>query len=360
MGFKRREFLTAIGATGLYMALPVAHAAPHSHINARPARLLAAWQLRNGDYQVGVVQLNPTASELISVQRAFDLPTRPHGLMHLHGDDYLVIARRPGDWMMRLNSASGATQRIWQEADRHLNGHSAQLGDLIYTTETDLLSGQGALGVRNLQTLELLDVWPTQGHDPHEMLVLPKGGLGISQPFLLVANGGIQTHADMGRTPLNTLPMDSSLVALDPFTGTVLKQWVLKDSRLSLRHLVQHRSGVVGIAMQAHHADSTQRMAAPVLALLNEKGLRVVDESAGVQGYTGDIAATTEGFVISCTKNDSAAQFNFQGKLLRTHVARSACALAALGQQVWLGHQLALASSAIELDNHWLVLSKPA
>lgn len=323
----------------------------------RQALLLAAWQLPNGGYQVGVLNAAGLGAALsYTVTTAVDLPTRPHGLMHLQGDEYLVIARRPGDWLLRLNIRSGETSRVWQEEDRHLNGHSAVYGDWLYTTETDVLGGTGVLAVRNRHTFELLDVWPTLGKDPHEMLVLPKGGLGIDEPFLLVANGGIPTHADMGRTQLNQLPMDSSLVALHPRTGKVFNQWALSDTRLSLRHMAVHASGVVGIAMQAHHGNAALRDAAPVLAFLDENGLRTVNESAGVKGYAGDIVATPQGFVISCTKNNSAGQFDVQGNLLHSRAENAPCALAADGEQVWLGSSAVEFSRPLELDNHWLLI----
>lgn len=350
----RRQFLVQSSALALSMALPLP---VESATPTRQVRLLAAWQLPNGGYQVGVLTAAGQGSSLTYVvTMVFDLPTRPHGLMHLHGDEYLLIARRPGDWLLRLNIRSGETSRVWQDEDRHLNGHSAVYGDWLYTTETDVLNSTGALAVRDRHTFELLDVWSTLGKDPHEMLVLPRGGLGIDEPFLLVANGGIPTHADMGRTQLNQLPMDSSIVAMNPRTGKVFNQWALSDTRLSLRHMAAHTSGVVGIAMQAHHSTAALRDAAPVLALLDENGLRTVDESAGVKGYAGDIVVTPQGFVISCTKNNSAAQFDVQGNLLHSQAANAACALAADGEQVWLGSSAVEFSKPLELDNHWLLI----
>jgi uncharacterized protein len=352
----RRKFLLYSSAFALNMVLPLPAV---SAINANKAHLLAAWQLPGGVYQAGVLNtVDQGGAIAFTVAMAVDLPTRPHGLMHLQGDEYLIVARRPGDWLLRLNIRSGRTLRVWQDDARHLNGHSALHGDFLYTTETDLLSNTGVLAVRNKSTYELLDVWPTQGRDPHEILVLPEGGLGIDEPFLLVANGGVHTHADMGRTQLHQSPMDSSLVALHPGTGKVLNQWILSDSRLSMRHMALHASsGVVGIAMQAHHSTAALQHAAPVLALLDQQGLRVVGESAGVKGYAGDIAATLQGFVVSCTKNDSAAQFNVHGKLLYSRSAKAACALASEGEYVWLGSKPNGLKTQFDLDNHWILLS---
>ena len=161
----RRQFLVQSSALALSMALPLP---VESATPTRQVRLLAAWQLPNGGYQVGVLNAAGLGAALsYTVTTAVDLPTRPHGLMHLQGDEYLLIARRPGDWFMRLNIHSGETSRFWQEEDRHLNGHSAVHDDWLYTTETDLLNGTGALAVRDRHTFELLGVWPTLGKDPH-------------------------------------------------------------------------------------------------------------------------------------------------------------------------------------------------
>ncbi|MCR2745504.1 DUF1513 domain-containing protein [Limnobacter parvus] len=352
----RRAFLAAAGGATVCMAMPLARAVTPLRLNDTKATLLAAWQQASGNYQAGILELQPHTDGFFEVQWAIDLPTRPHGLMHFQGDDYLVIARRPGDWLMQLNLHTRTTQRTWQDSGRHLNGHSAVCGKLLFTAETDLLTGHGALGVRDRATLKLLDVWPTHGHDPHELLVLPQGCFGITEPCLLVANGGIQTHADMGRTQLSQSPMDSSLVAIHASTGKLLKQWTLDDSRLSLRHLVQHQSGVLGIAMQAHHNTEKQRDAAPVLAMLSHGGLKPVPASTHMKGYAGDIAATPEGFVVSCTQSNVVLHVDTQGRRLGITPADAACALASSGNKVWLGHKPALSKPAIELDNHWIVL----
>lgn len=361
MHIARRRFLQTLSCAGLLMTLPVAKAGSSvatTSFNSTSANLLAAWQVPgSGNYQVGVLQLNPAQPSLFKVEQAIDLPTRPHGLMHMQGDEYLVVARRPGDWMLRWNIRTGETSRIWQEEGYQLNGHSILNGNVVYTTETDLLSGQGAIAVREKNTLNVLDVWPSHGHDPHEMLMLPQGGLGIEEPFLLVANGGIQTHADMGRTKMNLNQMDSSVVALRPATGELLRKWVLEDAQLSLRHMAWHPDGVAGIAIQAQHDSESDRNAAPILAMLSAQGLNLVPASRGAKGYGGDIAATPEGFVISCTKNNSAHAFSLSGLLIHQETATAACALATEGGAVWLGHVLnSSPKSTLELDNHWLLL----
>lgn len=380
----RRQFLRLAGAYCMLNMLPPSSACAtafddrdHPLVNQHSARLLAAWQIFQGNpqgavqggghstYQAGVLQVQPGLQQLFSTVFSVDLPSRPHGLMHLYGQEYLVVARRPGDWLMKLNLNTGATSRLWQQESTRLNGHSASNGLHVYTTETDLLTGEGMLALRDQNTLEVLDLWPTHGHDPHEVIFLPAGALGIDQPFLLVANGGIKTHAEMGRTPLISQGMDSSLVALHPSTGAVLKQWTLGDSTLSLRHLAFHPSGVLAVAMQAQHSDPDSRNSAPVLALLNHNGLHAVSSSAGEQGYGGDVVATSKGFAVSCTRSNRLLNFSLAGELLSARQASAVCALAANGDSVWAGFKPGFESELhpglndahqFELDNHWLLL----
>ncbi|HEX4918267.1 MAG TPA: DUF1513 domain-containing protein [Limnobacter sp.] len=317
--------------------------------------MLAAWQVRNTQqHQVGIVLLTDKGPQ--PTRHVVDVPTRPHGLMWLNSETCVVIARRPGDWLMRIHWPSGQHQRVWLGGEHHLNGHAllAQDGRWLYTSETDLVSGQGMLVQRHAQSLGIEAVWPTLGQDPHEMIALPAGVAGLKQPCVLVANGGIPSHADMGRTKVNLEAMDSSLVAMHPLHGEVLRQWTVQDRRLSLRHLALHQpSNTVGIAMQAQHHDAAQRHAAPLLALLDASGLRVVEGTANRKGYAGDVAATLEGFAISCTLNDSVCITNPQGQLLEEQHWPEACAIAAQDAQWWFGHSNS--KWPLQLDNHWLL-----
>ena len=90
------------------------------------------------------------------------------------------------------------------------------------------------VGVRHARTLEKLAEWPTHGIDAHELIwdLHSPGG-----PTLLVANGGVPTAPETGRSKRDLHRMDSSLVRLDATTGRLMGQWRLQDPRLSLRHL---------------------------------------------------------------------------------------------------------------------------
>ncbi|HEX4843402.1 MAG TPA: DUF1513 domain-containing protein [Limnobacter sp.] len=347
----RRRFLKQCAAMGMIAMAPVRM----GWAGQLGVHMLAAWQLRNTQqHQVGIVLLTDDGPQ--PTCHVVDVPTRPHGLLWLNAQTCVVVARRPGDWLMRIHWPSGQHQRMWLGGEHHLNGHAllSQDGRWLYTSETDLASGQGMLVRRHAQSLEVQAMWPTLGQDPHEMIALPMGVAGLRQSCVLVANGGIPSHADMGRAKVDLDAMDSSLVAMHPHTGEVLSQWTVPDPRLSLRHLALHQpSNTVGIAMQAQHRDEAQRHAAPLLALLDASGLHVVTGIADRKGYAGDVVATQEGFAVSCTLNHTVCITNAQGRLIGEQHRPDACALAAQDAQWWLGHSNP--QWPLQLDNHWLL-----
>ena len=154
---------------------------------------------------------------------------------------------------------------------RTLDGHlcASSRGEWLYTTETDPMSGQGWVAVREWRSLRKVAQWRTHGVEPHQLLLDESGAL-------MVANGGIFRAQGDKKRDLHL--MDSSLVRLDPVTGERLGQWRLKDSRLGMRHLAwSHPQGepgtprqgkhLLGIALQNEHDDLMQRRSSPVLAV---------------------------------------------------------------------------------------------
>jgi len=329
----------------------------------RSVRFAAAWDGEHGT-QVGVLVHDGSA---LNVQSALDVPTRSHGLLLERHGTLLAAARRPGDWIVRWRPGTGATDWAWAEPGRVFNGHliASANGRHLYTTETDLQTGEGLIGVRDVVSLRKLAEWPTHGMDPHELL-LDAGG------SLWVANGGIATQPETGRTKLDLHRMDSSLVRLDPRTGALLGQWRLDDARLSLRHLAwgsKDGQPVLGIALQAEHDDPETRARAPVLGLFDGQGLRAVDASSpSLGGYAGAIAFVQGLFAVSCTRGHGVALFDAAGVRKGFIALKSACALARApgAGSLWAaGASSALRMPAtavavapdIRLDNHWLALA---
>lgn len=360
----RRQCLQAAsagGALGLWAALGALH--PRLALAARSspatAWLAASWaDARSGQHHAGLLALRAGA---LHVRQQLPLPTRAHALQPLPGGALLVVARRPGDWLLRWHPGqTRPPQWVWAEADRAFNGHLIPSADgaRLFSTETDQASGQGLIGVRDARNLQLLAEWPSHGLDPHALLLLPDGSL-------LVANGGIPTQPETGRAKRALARMDASLVRLHPQTGALLGQWRLPDARLSLRHLAA-QSAHIGIALQAEHDHPAQRAAAPVLATFDGQQLRThaAPESVALAGYGGDIAAQDGQWWVSCPRANAVACFAADGQWRGLLPLPKACALTTTADALWAGGQQQAARHSahtrqthaaphLQLDNHW-------
>ena len=394
----RRRALQAAAVTalaGLAGALPRGPARAAS-ATARPA-WAAAWDGEAGA-EIGVVVAQGASA--LRVQGRLAVPTRAHGLWAEAGGatSVLAVARRPGDWLVRwYPDGRRAPQWQWIEPGRAFNGHV--IGDAggtrLYTTETDLETGAAWIGVRDARSLEKLDEWPTHGIDAHELLWDDSDDDGTTAgagPSLWVANGGVPTRPETGRQKRDLDRMDSSLVRLDARSGELRGQWRLDDRRLSLRHMAwrdapvagAHARRVLGIAMQAEHDDPAAKQAAPVLALFDGERLRTFDgapagasDTAGLAspsslaGYGGDIAATADGWAVSCPRVNGVALYAPDGRARGVVPLPNACALAVVDGVCWAAGQteaMALHSAAgrdrrrlertaLRLDNHWVGLA---
>jgi hypothetical protein len=366
----RRTWLQAVAATSCCLLIPSVRGASLSN----STRLLAAWQTTDDQF-AGIIRAQAGRWE---VEASVALPGRAHGLQALSDGSVLVVARRPGDWLLHWQPGSGVHRWHWPNDDRRCNGHLLTVSpqaESFFTTETDQGSGHGLIGVRDRQTMEKLAEWPTHGLDPHQMLILPQALMGLPAGALLVANGGIPTLAESGRSKKLVAGMDSSLVALDSNNGQLLGQWRLADARLSLRHLAWDSvSGEVGIALQAEHDDPAIRHAAPVLARWNGKTLQLARQAARLQGYGGSIcAAPRGGFVVSCPRADGTAWFDVAGLFLTLKRQAEVCPLALDKGLVWAGGANRVSTQVMQqttwsdtnspaarswqFDNHWHVLT---
>lgn len=372
---KRREFLKLSAAASVCAAGGRVLAATESN----GARIAAAWRGPSSadTYFAGVLAAD-WASRRIVIQQAVQLPTRPHGLLPTADGGILVVGVRPATWMMRIDADGQVARQVAEADDLRLNGHAivSPAGDLVYTTETDFRSGRGRIGMRDASTLKKLDVWDSHGLEPHQLLVDRQGAL-------LIANGGIPRTPTDKKFDLSR--MESSLVRLDGRTGKLLRRWQLEDARLSLRHLAwSHLPGdddpLLGIAMQAEHDAASQRLAAPVLAVLDGDNLLLPTQgnSAGA-GYAGDIAAATGGgFVLSNNQTGAACLWRPADpeKLVPVVEMQEAYALASwAGPRPGGGVLVATAPGLVRwhpaakplflpwpqpmaLDNHWAVIAE--
>ncbi|MBA2723956.1 MAG: DUF1513 domain-containing protein, partial [Methylibium sp.] len=173
---------------------------------AAGCRLAAAWDDEAG-HHIGLLVETDGA---LHIAASTEVPTRAHGLLWERGGTLLAVARRPGDWLLRWHPKKRTVQRVWSEPDRSFNGHVlvSPDGRTLYTTQTDLDTGAGLIGVRDARSLEQRAEWPSHGLDPHALLFDVQGRL-------LVANGGIPTQPETGRAKRGLDRMDASLVRLD-------------------------------------------------------------------------------------------------------------------------------------------------
>lgn len=381
---KKRCFLEYVSALFAASVLPVSAATPVAE-EVSSFTLAAAWRSSGdtpGDF-VGLLSVDWGTGQ-IQVKAAVPVPTRAHGLLAEPGGGFVAVASRPGQWLLRCDAQGQVVQ--WHRMDsesegRRLDGHvCASLdGEWLYTAETNPLSGQGWVAVRERRTLRKVAEWRTHGVEPHQVLVDASGAL-------MVANGGI-LRAD-GDKKRDLHLMDSSLVRLNPVTGERLSQWRLKDPRLSLRHLAWSHPGsnvdssgqdkpLLGIALQAEHDDLTQRRAAPVLAVWDGEKLLTPSSVPAGGGYAGDIAAGPEGgFVLSCQRVGMAVQWRpaAPADLVAVAQLQEVCALAPWQAGVQ-SHGVLMAAargagrwhptnapgfltwpSAMALDNHWVTV----
>lgn len=339
-------------------------------------RMVAAWRAAEGE-RIGLLDQGPQGWQ---VARALTVPTRAHGLLAEGEGRYLAVARRPGDWLLRWDHDGRELAWAWSEPDRAFNGHVIASRDRqwLYTTETDLDTGAGLIGVREAASLEKVDEWSTGGLDPHE-LVLDRDG------SLIVANGGIPTLPETGRLKIGLDRMDASLVRLAGDTGELLGQWRLGDRRLSLRHLAwtevagQRR---LGIALQAEHEKPGDRVDAPVLARFDGRQLQVCaigpvpaqvagqPASHALAGYGGSITATPEGWAVSCPRARTLALWRADGRWAGALSLDEVCALASADGRLWAGgrdqallrqadgHTEARGLPPLQLDNHWVLAGR--
>jgi hypothetical protein len=154
--------------------------------------------------------------------------------------------------------------------------------------------------------------------------------------MLIVANGGIETHPDFGRTKLNLSNMQPSLTLIDAATGALIEKHVLPSqwAQLSTRHVDLDDSGRIWFACQyeGHRNDL------PPLVGSFAKGedLRFIDlpeeTTRRLANYVGAIAINrTEGLVgVTSPKGGASVTIDAKsGRVLREEIVPDAAGIAA-------------------------------
>lgn len=286
----RRRSLLAAGA-----ALPAAAIARTAH----RMPLLAAWAVRGDDgvldYAAGAIDGPPVS-----------LPARAHAVLPaLQARSFYVVARRPGEYLMRADARSGRVLGQHDADDAFsFAGHAIvdRRRACVLATEIDALEGSGRIGVYDAATLRSIEQWPSHGIGSHELLQ-------IDGDRIAVANGGIVSLPETGRVKRNVGAIESSLVMIDARDGKLLHSFSLPDSHASIRHLALARRGALGVALQI---EGTYEQ--PLLAILRGQALTFAETAPlALKGYGGAIAGCADRFAVTCTRADGVAVWSDEG-----------------------------------------------
>lgn len=261
-----------------------------------PAYLAAA---READGGYALFGLSAGGGDLFRIP----LPDRGHAAAaHPSAPEAVAFARRPGQFAVVIDCISGrATHRLSAPPGRHFYGHGtfAENGELLCTTENDIETGEGRVGLwSRTDRYRRVGEISSGGTGPHDITTL------ADDSTLVVANGGIRTHPDTGRGKLNLDTMRPNLSYLKT-NGTTADQVELEPElrRNSIRHLALGPGGLVAFAMQ-WQGDPADAL--PLLGLHRPgEAPRLLSadlpEQIAMQGYAGSIAFDPAGDVVAIT-----------------------------------------------------------
>lgn len=291
-----------------------------------------------------VVGLRANAAGGLDTVFRHPVPERAHHIaVNAERGFYLVLARRPGTWMMLGDLATGTLHsELRVPADRHLFGHGVFAPDnaVFYTSESDFEDMTGdsgrivewrVTGAGASAGLERVREFPSYGVGPHEILMHPDGAT------LIVANGGIRTYPTHDRDNLNVDTMQPSLAYIDRHSGALLEQHYMPEEfhQSGIRHLDVNADGLVALGMQFEGAPF---MDVPLVATHRRgEALRLLKASPELQPqmmqYVGSIRFDMGGrfFAASCPKGNMITFWDAAaGTLLQSTRARDGCGVCAV------------------------------
>lgn len=237
----RRGFMKAAGVTFL------AALRPRSLFALERADTVYASGIRAADGSFAVA----TVTERGEIVDQVALPARAHGMAFSKATGRTVaFARRPGTYAMIFDPWNkGEPVVITSLEGRHFYGHGAFSPDgrILYASENDFDANRGMIGLYDATNrFARIGEYETYGVGPHDMTVSDDGKM------LIIANGGIETHPDFGRTKLNLDNMQPSLALIDAASGALIERRTLPPqwAQVSTRHVDLDADGRVWFACQ--------------------------------------------------------------------------------------------------------------
>lgn len=312
---ERRALLKAAGSAFLAGLAPRAAAALAS------ADALYASAFFDGANSYGIALLTE-AGEIV---HRYDLPERGHDAVFSPDGRLLVVfARRPGAFAAVIDLARTDEPIVFHAPEgRHFYGHGcfSPDGRLLYSTENDFDNARGVIGVHDVTDgFARIGEFFSGGIGPHDMTVLPDGRT------MLIANGGLETHPDYGRTILNVATMKPNLAFMDLADGRILSVNELAQElhKLSIRHLAMMRDGTTWFAAQ-NQGDIHEPL--PLAGSISPEGnLRLLDmpeeQLRLMRGYIGSVAANdrTGGVVFTSPQGNVAFEIDSATGAVRNRI----------------------------------------
>lgn len=323
-GIDRRGVLAIAAAFGVAPAAALAAL-------AKGEDLYIAARRRAGRFEVAVFDARGEDRLVVPLE------ARGHSFAVSGDRTYAVaFARQPGRFAVNID-LSGRTrpQIVAAEPDRHFFGHGAfaDRGRLLVATENDYDGERGVLGIYDTgDGLKRIGEFASGGLDPHEIVTMPDGRT------LCVANGGLLTHPDYGKLPLNRDSMAPSLAYVDARTGDILERVALDPvfHQLAFHHLAVDASGAVWVGGQYHGPPDDR----PPLVGRHRRGepIEMVPGPPEIlrrlDNYIGAVAVDASGTIVatSSPKGGAVAYWDAaSGDCLGMTELRDACGVAGTG-----------------------------
>lgn len=236
----------------------------------------------------------------IAAPKIVELGYRLHQILPLGGQQYLVISRRPETWMAWVDFDSQTITRVHEvESGYHLYGHACidEANNILLTAENDTVAQQGYVVLRDLDSMQILERYPSYELGPHQLLFDSKN------QRVWVANGGFLLEPESGRAIRNRSDFQSSLVVLDYANGEKIASVQHPDTQQSIRHLALLDNDTVVIGLQ-HHGSENPTHFAPYAAWQLDQAIQTfVNEDLKQNYVTSIMAVDPYRFAVSMEKD---------------------------------------------------------
>lgn len=257
----------------------------------------------------------------------FYAPKRLHGIsVHPKGHEIVAPVRRPSTELFIFDLDQRALRIIDAPQGQHFYGHGvfSKDGTRYFTSENEYDAEKGAIGIYDVSAgYKRIGQWDSGGIGPHEICLTQDG------KSLIVANGGILTHPDSGRSKLNIETMRSNITRLDVATGQIKNQIRLESSlhNLSMRHMDVAEDGTVYIGAQ----DQMQnRNDVPLVWKWSDTNLKPLEEPDGgwaiFKGYIGSVCLNHMGQSV-CVSSPRANALHIWGETKQLIKEKDVCGI---------------------------------